>query len=177
MFICAGVLYSRDRGRGVGISISSTSRPWWVLHKFTPWFEFKLCVCVRNASPSSDKWVTAGILLRDYKVYVYLIWGQQGFGEGCAPIDRKAWTSNLDPPARKRSIKKFVFQCTSIESKTCVNQKQLHRVRDQDPILQAGHICVCTLHVDTWCNGLCREPPSTWSPASVWEICLDLQPL
>lgn len=78
-----------------------------------------------------------------------LIWGQQGFGEGCAPIDRKAWTSNLDPPARKRSIKKFVFQCTSIESKTCVNQKQLHRVRDQDPILQAGHICVCTLHVDT----------------------------
>ena len=35
---------------------------------------------------------------------VYLIWGQQGFGEGCAPVDGEAWTGDLDPPVEKEKV-------------------------------------------------------------------------
>lgn len=46
--------------------------------------------------------MTVLTMLRDYQLHVYLIWGQKGFGEGCAPINRQAWTSDLDPPVRER---------------------------------------------------------------------------
>lgn len=36
-----------------------------------------------------------------WELGVYLIWGQQGLGEGCTPIDRQTWTSYLDPPAKQ----------------------------------------------------------------------------
>lgn len=60
------------------------------------------------------------------QVHVYLIWGQQGSGEGCAPIDRKAWTSDLDPPVGERRYT-FVLKYTSMSDCKCVRKTEAVR--------------------------------------------------
>lgn len=37
---------------------------------------------------------------------VYLIGRQQGFGEGCAPINGETRANDLDPPARRETAEK-----------------------------------------------------------------------
>lgn len=47
------------------------------------------------------------IMLCEDKLRVYLVGGQQGLGEGCAPVDRQARTGDLDPPVGTRG---FIFR-------------------------------------------------------------------
>lgn len=49
------------------------------------------------------------IVLCEDKLRVYLVRGQQGLGEGCAPVDREARTGDLDPPVGTRG---FTFRFT-----------------------------------------------------------------
>ncbi len=51
-----------------------------------------VCVCNARGSDCCD--------LAE-RLSVYLVRGQQGFREGCAPVDGEAWTSDLDPPVEE----------------------------------------------------------------------------
>lgn len=75
------------------------------------------------------------------KSYSCLIWRQQGLREGCSPIDRKARTSDLDPPVGRR-WNEFVLQCTSVrECKcVCVKQKQSERARPRSYSAVRAHL-------------------------------------
>lgn len=57
---------------------------------------------------------------------VYLIWRQQRLREGCAPVDREARTSDLDPPVGMRRYK-FVLKCTSIGEFKCACKTEVVR--------------------------------------------------
>lgn len=77
------------------------------------------------------------ILLRDNKVHVYLIWRQQGFGEGGAPVDREAWTSDLDPPVGVKKTHVFVTKFISMSGCKCVHKPNSQRKRETEILLDS----------------------------------------